>query len=188
MTHKLPIVESYWLRDGLFLAGEYPGAGAPEEMRHRMDAFLECGIRAFIDLTEPHELPSYEAALKEAARSRGCAVEYRRFAIRDHNIPSTETMRRILDGIDSFIQNGLPVYVHCWAGIGRTGTVAGCYLVRQGMTPREALARVNALYKTRPPNPFYPASPEREEQVRFVLGWRETPESLHKSRQRFCEG
>lgn len=185
---NLPIVESYWLEEERLLCGEHPGAYNPEEARRRMDAFLECGIRTFIDLTQPQELPSYESLLREEMRIYDCMAVHRRFAIRDHGVPSTEAMRLILDTIDSSLQSGNPVYVHCWGGVGRTGTVAGCYLARHGMTPREALARVDALYKTRPRDYFFHTSPETEEQIRFVLNWRETPESLHRSRQRFCEG
>ena len=32
----------------------------------------------------------------------------------------------------AFSPDGRKVYVHCWGGVGRTGTVVGCYLVRQG--------------------------------------------------------
>lgn len=186
---NIPIVESYWVEPDLFLAGEYPGSYAPAEMHQRMDAFLESGIRTFIDLTQPHELLSYEPALKEQAGIFDYSVAYHRFAIRDHGIPSAETMVRILDTIDDAIQNGSPVYVHCWGGIGRTGTVVGCYLIRHGLTAEQALAKVTALYRTRPHNYFMPTSPETDLQIEFVRNWRETPSSAgHRSKQRFCEG
>lgn len=37
------------------------------------------------------------------------------------------------------------VYVHCWGGIGRTGTVVGCLLVDAGMSGEAAVARIAAL-------------------------------------------
>lgn len=185
---QLPIIESYWLEENLFLAGEYPGGYDPESARRRMDAFLEAGVRTFIDLTQPNELVPYEPVLKEQAAIYGFEVAYHRFAIRDHRVPSPQTMRLILDTIDVAIQNGSPVYVHCWGGVGRTGTVAGCYLVRHGMTAENALENVNTLYQTRPHNYFLVRSPETEEQCDFVRNWRETPPDEHKSKQRFCEG
>ncbi|MBI2334113.1 MAG: dual specificity protein phosphatase family protein, partial [Chloroflexi bacterium] len=113
---------------------------------------------------------------------------YQRFAIRDHGVPSEQTMTLILDTIDAAIQSGSPVYVHCWGGVGRTGIVVGCYLVRHGMSAEKALERVNALYKTRPHNYFLVRSPETEEQADFVRNWREAPSSEHRAQQRFCEG
>lgn len=187
MKH-LPIIESYWVEEGHFLAGEYPGSYNPEDARRRMDAFLESGIRTFIDLTQPHELVPYEPILKEEARIYEHMAVYHRFAIRDHGNPSVQTMTLILDTIDAAIESGSPVYVHCWGGVGRTGTVVGCYMVRHGLTPSQALERVNALYKTRPQNYFLVRSPETEEQADFVRKWRETPGFGHKAKQRFCEG
>lgn len=185
---KLPIIESYWVEENLFLAGEYPGGYGAEETRRRMDTFLENGIRTFIDLTQPHELAPYEPILKEQAQIYDYMADYHRFAIRDHGVPSVQTMTLILDTIDSAIQNDSPVYVHCWGGVGRTGTVVGCYLVRHGLSPKKALERVDQLYKTRPQNYFLVRSPETEEQADFVRRWREAPTSGHKSKQRFCEG
>lgn len=184
---KLPIIESYWVDAGRFLAGEYPGAYDYDTMRRRMDAFLESGIRTFIDLTQAHELPSYEATLKEEARIYDCMVVYHRFAIRDHGVPSTQTMTLILDTIDAAVESGNPVYVHCWGGVGRTGTVVGCYLIRHGMPAKQALEQVNALYLTRPKDYFLVRSPETDEQCQFVRNWREASAG-HRSKQRFCEG
>ena len=38
----------------------------------------------------------------------------------------------MLDAIDDQLENGGNVYVHCWGGKGRTGTVVGCWLIRHG--------------------------------------------------------
>ncbi|NJN80266.1 MAG: hypothetical protein HC797_07245 [Anaerolineales bacterium] len=43
-------------------------------------------------------------------------------------------MKNILDTIDNEIENGNPVYVHCWGGVGRTGITAACYLIRHGLS------------------------------------------------------
>lgn len=185
---KIPIIESYWVEEGKFLAGEYPASSNPEDARRRIDAFLECGIRTFIDLTQPHELPSYESILKERARIYDAMTVYQRFAVRDHGVPSLPTMRLILDTVDSAIQSGSPVYIHCWGGVGRTGTVVGCYFVRHGMSSKAALERVNTLYQTRPRDFLLHTSPETDEQVEFIRNWREAVSSGHRSKQRFCEG
>ena len=184
---KLPILESYWVEEKRFLAGEFPGSYNYETTRHRMDAFLEAGINTFIDLTQSHELVPYEPILKEQAHIYAIEAAHHRFAIRDHGVPSRETMTAILNTIDEAIQNGKGVYVHCWGGVGRTGIVVGCYLVRHGLAPQQALERLQTLFKTRPQN-YYTPSPETSEQFEFVRSWREIPNSGHKSKQNFCEG
>jgi len=171
---KLPILESYWVEEGRFLAGEYPGSYNPVSARRRMGRFLEAGINTFIDLTQSDELVAYDPVLKELTRIYDIPVDYHRFAIRDQGIPSRETMITILNTIDESIRNEKCVYVHCWGGVGRTGITVGCYLIRHGLTPQQALTRVDSLFKTRPPS-YHITSPETIEQFEFVRGWREIP-------------
>lgn len=171
---KLPIFESYWVKEGRFLAGEYPGSYDPESARRRMDAFLEAGINTFIDLTQSDELVPYDPVLNERTRMYDIPAAYHRFAIRDHGIPSRETMITILNTIDEAIKHDNSVYVHCWGGVGRTGITVACYLIRHGLTPQQALTRVDALFKTRPPS-YQSVSPETIEQFEFVRSWREIP-------------
>lgn len=184
---KLPIPESYWVEENKFLAGEYPASYNPELARGRIEAFLECGIRSFIDLTQSHEIAQYENLLKDQAKIYDLKVNYHRFAIRDHNIPSSETMKHILDTIDTEIDNGNPVYVHCWGGVGRTGITVACYLIRHGLTHEQALKKVHNWFRTRPQN-YYPTSPETQIQFEFVRNWKEIPNVGHKSQHKFCEG
>jgi hypothetical protein len=185
---KLPIIESYWVEENHFLAGEYPASYDPTHARLRIEAFLEAGIRTFIDLTLPHELVPYEPILREQAELYDLDLSYHRFAICDHGVPSRETMMRILDTIDESIQKDKPVYIHCWGGVGRTGITVGCYLVRHGLTAEEALLRVASLYATRPQNHFLTTSPETPAQFDFVRKWHEIPSAKHRSKQNFCEG
>ena len=187
---KLPIVESYWVQENRFLAGEYPGSRDPESARRRiaLRAFLEAGVTAFINLTEAHELPPYEDILREEAKIYGVEVSHQRISICDFSIPSSETMTAILNAIDMAVNDGRCVYVHCWGGVGRTGMVVGCYLVRHGYTNEQALERVNQLFKTRPMNLHHLRSPEPDEQIEFVLNWWDDPKTLPGNVKCFCEG
>jgi protein-tyrosine phosphatase len=181
MSHR-PIEQSYWVEENRFLAGEYPGSFDLETARRHMDAFLEVGINTFIDLTQSHELVSYDATLKEQAEAHSGDVFYHRFAIRDHSVPSRETMVSILDTIDDALNSERNVYVHCWGGVGRTGIVVGCYLVRHGATNEQALIKVNSLYRTRTDTFYYPTSPETQEQIEFVRTWSELQSPVRKSK------
>jgi protein-tyrosine phosphatase len=185
---KLPIIESYWVEENRLLAGEYPGSRDPEAARRRIDAFLEAGVTAFIDLTESYELVPYEGILKEEAKLYGIDVSYQRLPIRDGGVPASDTMTAILDAIDKAIHDGKCVYVHCWGGIGRTGMVVGCHLVRHGMPNEQALERVNQLYRTRPVDLYHLRAPETDAQVEFVRNWWDDPKTLPGNLKYFCEG
>jgi protein tyrosine/serine phosphatase len=85
---------------------------------------------------------------------------------------STDTMRSILDAIRSCVRKRPAVYLHCWGGIGRTGTVAGCWLRECGLGPDEALQRVQKLYATHMPKVrIHPESPQTEEQKEYIRSW-----------------
>ena len=165
-----PIPESYWVTPGKLLAGEYPGSRILEEhTRARLQALLEAGASLFINLTKPGELPDYTRILGEEAARMGKTAEHRNYPIADFSTPTPEGMKAALDAIDGALEAGRVVYVHCWAGIGRTGTTVGCYLVRHGMDPEEALQHIAELRRGIPSSAT--PSPESRQQWDFVREW-----------------
>lgn len=168
---ELPIRESYWVKPGRFLAGEYPAAPYIERARERLGGLLDAGIDTFFDLTLVNELPPYLSILREEANKRGVKIQHVRFPILDHNIPPRGTMTALLDTIDSALGRGRNLYIHCWGGIGRTGITVGCYLVRHGLTGEQALAELAEWWKDVPKSSYFPRSPETDRQVEFVKNW-----------------
>ena len=170
-----PIPDSYWVVPGKLLAGEYPGAPDDLEAQRKVGgALLEAGVKLFVDLTEAGEynLRPYWPHAQNIATQRDLQVEHCRLAIRDMDTPEPAQMRLILDTIDQALGCGKIVYVHCYGGIGRTGTVAGCYLVRWGRTGTQALDEITLRRKGTPDG--WKRSPETEAQRNMVLAWRET--------------
>lgn len=168
---RRPIPESYWVEPGRFLAGEYPGSFDEEQTRRRLDALIEAGFDTFIDLTRENENTPYSRILEEQSLAYGMNVRYHRFSIGDFGLPTPELMKTILDQIDESLAQGRRVYLHCWGGIGRTGTTVGCYLVRRGLGGSDALHRLAEWWREVPKSRFHPRSPETLEQASFVRDW-----------------
>jgi protein-tyrosine phosphatase len=167
-----PIPDSYWLIPGSLLAGEYPGTYVEADTREKLAKFLDAGIRTFINLTEERELSRYEHILEALSAERGIETTHIRQSICDYRTPRERLqMVSILATIRDEIAAGRPVYVHCWGGIGRTGTVVGCWLVEQGLTGDEALHRIAELRRSTPGSHL--RSPESDDQCRYVREWAE---------------
>jgi hypothetical protein len=170
---KRPIPESYWVELDRFLAGEYPALYEVELTRKRIDSLLEAGLDTFIDLTKPNELPPYLPILLEQSHAYDVNVKYHRFPIGDFGLPTPQLMKSILDTIDSQLKADRKIYLHCWGGVGRTGTTVGCYLVRRGKSGEEALGQLAEWWRRVPKSLFHSHSPETDEQVEFIRNWAE---------------
>ena len=176
-----PISESYWVEPGRLLAGEYPGDYDEEQARKRIDSLIEAGFNTFIDLTQPNEMSPYLNILTKQAQARQVNVKHQRFPIRDFGLPSREQMRSILDTINAELHDGRKIYLHCWGGIGRTGTTVGCYMVRGGKTGEEALRQLAEWWKSVPKSFYHQYSPETYEQMDFIRNWAEHDNKLQKT-------
>lgn len=98
-------------------------------------------------------------------------MECLRIPIEDMEIPSVEIMKSILNTIDKATSERKPVYVHCWGGRGRTGTVAGCWLARHKRAAgAEILTLIHELRSNDPTR--FQRSPETEKQRRMVGKWK----------------
>jgi protein-tyrosine phosphatase len=158
-----PILDSYVVTERL-LAGEYPGASDREVAERRLRAFAESGITTFVDLTHPADaLAPYEHLLPTDARRIAHPIV-------DLGTTTIPHMTRILNDVDAALADGRSLYVHCWGGVGRTGMVVGCWLVRHGLDEGEPL-RAIARLRRRVPD-AWAASPQTAAQRAIVTSWK----------------
>jgi ADP-ribosylglycohydrolase len=166
-----PLENSYWVEPDRLLAGEHPTVTDPIETERRLAQLIAAGVNYFLDLTSPGELPPYEQLLPARTADRRDLI-YVRKPIVDHSIPGQrQHMADILEYLRRALADGHCVYVHCRAGIGRTGTVVGCHLVERGATGAQALRRLNVLWRASQRSRSYPAVPETPEQTDYVRTW-----------------
>ena len=176
---SLPFNQAYWVVPDRFMAGCYPGAEHSVDSLDKLRGLLEHGIRHIINLMETAEVNSngnpfvpYEDQMTAIARAMGCNLEIDRRPIRDYGIPTPKAMKKLLDLIDLSIENNQPVYLHCLGGLGRTGTVVGCYLARHGY---DSGPKVFDIIRTlrRDTATHQLASPETAQQIELVCSWRQ---------------
>ena len=170
-----PTSRSYWVVDGRFAAGAYPGDGdwkpgdaAPAVVGKMLSAGLNC----FVNLTE--DLPGggdSHLNIYDPFVSGQALVD--RKPIPDMGIPTVEHMVTVLDAVDQHLRQGGNVYVHCWGGLGRTGTVVACWMIRHGLvSPEDALEELTRL-RLGDAGAGHRRSPQTSEQCLFVTNWKE---------------
>jgi protein-tyrosine phosphatase len=136
---QTPFLRSLRLPNGIAGAlwlGPMPGRLRP--FGEDMDALRLHAITRIVSLTPLAEIeekaPAYAAAL---AGKMDIAVA--RFPIPDFGVPADEAgLFALADETARHLSGGGKVFVHCAAGIGRTGTVAICILRALGLDTAEA--------------------------------------------------
>lgn len=183
MTNHLPTPDAYHVSfanlsfiqpvNGRLLAGEYPGAKDAAAAEAKLTRFLDSGVTFFLNLTEAGEynLRPYATTIQTLAATREQVITHHRMAIPDVSTPTATFMTAILNMLDEALAQGETVYVHCFGGIGRTGTVIGCWLVRHGLTGEQALAQIAAWRQGTPDG--WKSSLETRAQRQMVLNWSE---------------
>lgn len=139
------LIHAWWVEPGL-LAGEYPGHLDPGPAATKIDVLLDAGIRSVVDLTaEADGLEPYAPLLERAGQNRRLDVGRHHFPIPDNGVVADCVYDDILDAVRAERDAGRRVYVHCWGGVGRTGTVVGCHLAAGGLSSVDVLDRLAAL-------------------------------------------
>jgi protein-tyrosine phosphatase len=145
------------IEKGRLIAGRHPCAWGSENAPLEVRELVNAGVTLFLDLTQPGELEPYASLVVPPSR-------YLNLPIRDFSVPTRDGLVATLDEIDAELDAGGIVYVHCWAGCGRTGVVVGSWLVRHGADANDALQRIADARGL--------GCPQTLEQRLVVLDWR----------------
>lgn len=117
-----------WIVDRKVLLASYPSPSDLERYRNQ-------GIRVVINLRRKSHDPELMARL---------GLTEVHLPVRDFTPPTPGQLDQGVAAISSAVRAGHGVLIHCAGGKGRSGTLAACYLVSQGMPFEQAIADVRA--------------------------------------------
>ncbi len=158
------------LPDKIFV-GPCPANTKIEVQERNLRAILTLSVEVFINLLSDDELgsllPDYSPHLGRISGTNGLSPIIFRFPVDDFSVPDRAQMDLIQKQLNDSLLSGQSIYIHCRAGIGRSGTVAACFLKR-----RKQIYKVNVLEELRLLRQSCSlsryCSPETEQQKQFV--------------------
>ena len=116
-------------------------AGMP---RPGTSAALEADI-AFLERQNIHLLVSLTTDTLSASLLAEHNIESLHIPVHDFQAPTMKQIIEFVENTSRRLANGERVGVHCTAGQGRTGTMLATYLVYQGSTAEDAIAKIREL-------------------------------------------
>ena len=124
-----------WVLPGRLAASGMPARGMSHEAGRVYMGLHRAGVRVVASLLE-HEPP--------VAEIRAAGLLCLHFPIGDFGTPrNVASFGVFVDRVAACVRAGQPVLAHCYAGIGRAGMFAACYLARhEGYTPEGAIAEI----------------------------------------------
>eukprot|EP00164_Ancoracysta_twista_P003603 GFYU01004825.1.p1 GENE.GFYU01004825.1~~GFYU01004825.1.p1 ORF type:complete len:196 (-),score=21.68 GFYU01004825.1:393-980(-) len=172
-----PHENSNWVIRDHLMQGAYPGSVKFKKHIETLDKIVKSGIDTFVCLVEDHELARLNSypfvvrhLLEEANDSR--QMEFLRYPIVDMNVTTDENVVQIVNSVIAKLEAGKKVYVHCWGGHGRAGTVISIVLGKlYGIDGDKAMEICGKFHQTREvTNGFVsPQADSQFEQVRRVV-------------------
>jgi atypical dual specificity phosphatase len=144
-----------WIVQGVLAGMERPGSY--HSMADDVALLTRSGVRRVVSLTER----PIDASLLVAA-----GIDVHHAPVPDFDAPTMQQVQAIVLLVDETERAGHASAVHCLAGLGRTGTIAACYLAH-----RHGLHGDAAIRGAREIEPGYIQSPRQEEFVaHFAAG------------------
>lgn len=139
-------------------------------LQDEISGWRRAGIGTVVSLLEAHEVRELALA-EESALCAAQAIEYLSFPIKDRGTPpSVRATAIFVDGLVSRLRSGNAVAVHCRAGIGRSGLITGCILLKLGLP----LAEIFPILTESRGLPV----PDTEGQAKWVEGFSREPNAL----------
>jgi atypical dual specificity phosphatase len=121
---------------GWLINNKLAGSGMPTSIVE-LEWVRKQGVKSIITMTE-NPLP--KSWIKD--------INYLHVPTEDLSAPDIDKIDQTVDFIQERIKNDEPIMVHCAAGIGRTGTILACYLIKY-----YNLSAKNAIEKVRKERP-----------------------------------
>ena len=176
-----------WVIKDRVMAGGYPACLDDEENDELLTVLLrDMGIDTFVCL-QSEVWPDVPDAAWRAGRAPrpytrdirrlmssgrdalpNAKIDFLHLPIVDGSVTSDDLVDRFCDDLIGKVLSGRRLYVHCWGGHGRTGTIIAVMLGRMyDVTTAQALARTQQLHDVRrhPQNVGSPSTPVQVAQV-----------------------
>jgi protein-tyrosine phosphatase len=137
--------ELYWIEGswpGKLAVGPRPRGG--EWLKDDVSNWKRAHVDGVLSLLTPDEEQDLDLR-GEADEVRAQGIRFSSFSIPDRQIPKSESkLAEVLENVTHDLATGKNVLIHCRQGIGRSGLVAVCLLVKKGMSPGAAIDSVSA--------------------------------------------
>lgn len=137
--------ELYWVQ------GAWPGklALSPRPrggdwLQDEIRDWKQLGIHLVLSLLTPEEERELDLR-QEADETRAQGLEFLSFPIADRQVPRSESkLATVLESLKTTLAAGRNALIHCRQGVGRTGLVAACLLIGNGISPGAAVAEISS--------------------------------------------
>ncbi|GBG32722.1 Hypothetical Protein FCC1311_089472 [Hondaea fermentalgiana] len=167
-----PTDESNWVIPGRLMVGAYPAEADDQSHDALLNAILECGVTTFVCLQAEynHYAPATapirpyirdafrlcqmrEREARQKSPNEVCAASklgFLHLPIVDCKVTGDEVVRALAEALCWRLVSGEVIYLHCWGGHGRTGTLVAVMLgMLYKISKSEALKRTQLYHDCR---------------------------------------
>ena len=135
--------ELYWVNGqwpGKLAVGPRPRGG--DWLEDDIANWKRARVNTVLSLLMPDEEQHFDLR-DEAGEVRRQGMGFTSFPIPDRQVPKSEAkLAEVLESVSRDLSSGKNVLIHCRQGIGRSGLVAACLLVKNGTSPGAAVESV----------------------------------------------